>query len=126
MAFTICARDCFKQFMPKTKPVLLEPVMTVQVETPEQFQGGIVGDLTSRRGIIESTDVQADGTMLLTAEVPLSETFGYATDLRSLTQGQGTFTLELCGYRRVPANIQEEIIAERKAQKDGKQLVGAR
>lgn len=125
MAFQICAKDCFKEYMPKAKPVLLEPVMTVQIESPENYQGGIVGDLTSRRGIMESTDMQPDGTMLIVAEVPLSETFGYATDLRSLTQGQGTFTMELRGYRKVPSNIQEEVIAERKAQKEG-QLVGAR
>ncbi|HMO13845.1 MAG TPA: elongation factor G [Pirellulaceae bacterium] len=125
MAFQICAKDCFREYMPKTKPVLLEPVMSVQIEAPENFQGGIVGDLTSRRGIIESTDMQVGGTMILVAEVPLSETFGYATDLRSLTQGQGTFTMELKGYRRSPSNIQEEVIAERRAAKQG-QLVGSR
>jgi elongation factor G len=69
--------------------------------------------------------MQTTGTMLINCEVPLSETFGYATDLRSMTQGQGTFAMELKGYRRVPGNIQEEVIAERKAQKES-QLVGAR
>ena len=126
MAFQICARDCFKQYMPKMSPVLLEPVMQVEIEAPENFQGGIVGDVTSRRGIIESTDAQPDGTTKVVCEVPLSETFGYATDLRSLTQGQGTFTMELKGYRRVPANVQEQVIAERKAAKEGKELVGAK
>ena len=126
MAFQICARDCFKNYMPKCSPVLLEPVMTVEIEAPENFQGGIVGDVTSRRGIIESTDSQADGTMKVVCEVPLSETFGYATDLRSLTQGQGTFTMELKGYRKVPSNVQEQVIAERKAAKEGKELVGAK
>ena len=125
MAFQICARDTFKEYFPKTNPVLLEPVMLVEIEAPEQFQGGIVGDVTSRRGIIESTDIKPDGTSVVVAEVPLSETFGYATDLRSLTQGQGTFSMEVKGYRRVPASIQEEIVAERKKQKEG-QLVGAR
>lgn len=124
MAFQICARTTFREYMPKTKPVLLEPVMKVEIECPENFQGGIVGDLTSRRGIMEATDMQPDGTVTILAEVPLSETFGYATDLRSLTQGQGTFTMELKGYRRVPANIQEAIIAERKREKEAK-LVGA-
>ncbi len=124
MAFQICARTTFREYMPKTKPVLLEPVMQVEIECPENFQGGIVGDLTSRRGIMEATDMQPDGTVKILAEVPLSETFGYATDLRSLTQGQGTFTMELKGYRRVPANIQEEIIAERRREKEAK-LVGA-
>ena len=125
MAFQICAKDTFRNYMPKAKPVLLEPVMAVQIESPETYQGGIVGDLTSRRGIMESTDMQPDGSMMITAEVPLSETFGYATDLRSLTQGQGTFTMELRGYRKVPASIQEEVIADRKAEREG-QLVGAR
>ena len=126
MAFQICARDCFRQYMPKAKPVLLEPVMKVEIESPEQFQGGIVGDVTSRRGIIESTDAQPDGTMIVICEVPLSETFGYATDLRSMTQGQGTFSMELKGYRKVPASVQEQVIAERKAAKEGKELVGSK
>jgi elongation factor G len=125
MAFQICARDCFREYFPKTKPVILEPVMKVEIEAPENFQGGIVGDITSRRGIIESTDVQADGNTIIVCEVPLSETFGYSTDLRSLTQGQGTFSMELKGYRRTPGNVQEEVIAERKKQKESR-LVGAR
>jgi elongation factor G len=117
MAFQICAKDTFREFFPKTKPVILEPVMRVEIEAPEQFQGGIVGDITSRRGIIESTDSQADGSALIVCEVPLSETFGYATDLRSMTQGQGTFTMELKGYRRTPGNVQEKVIADRKDEK---------
>ena len=125
MAFQICARTTFRHYMPKTKPVLLEPVMTVEIECPESFQGGIVGDLTSRRGIMEATDMQKDGSVVILCQVPLAETFGYATDLRSLTQGQGTFTMELRGYRKVPANIQEEVIAERRREKEGK-LVGAK
>ncbi len=125
MAFQIAAKDCYRQYMPKTKPVLLEPIMRVEIECPELYQGGIVGDVTSRRGLIISTDMQTTGTMIICCEVPLSETFGYATDLRSMSQGQGTFAMELKGYRRVPASIQEEVIAERKAQKES-QLVGAR
>ncbi|HRF02519.1 MAG TPA: elongation factor G [Pirellulaceae bacterium] len=114
MAFQITAIGCFREYFPKTKPVLLEPVMRVEIEAPENFQGPIVGDCTVRRGIIEHTEQRSDGTTLVVAEVPLAETFGYATDLRSMTQGQGTFTMELKGYRRVPGNIQEEIVAERK------------
>jgi len=120
-AFQICARDCFRETFRKSKPVLLEPIMTIEVECPENFQGPIVGDITSRRGIITSTDM-VDGASRITAEVPLSETFGYATDLRSMTQGQGVFSMELACYRRVPAGLQEEIVAERKQG----QLVGAR
>jgi elongation factor G len=100
--------------------VILEPVMKMEIQSPENFQGGIVGDLTSRRGIMESTDMQPDGTVIIVCEVPLSETFGYMTDLRSMTQGQGTFSMELKGYRRVPANVQEKIIAERRAAKEEK------
>ena len=125
MAFQTAARGCFRENMPKTKPVMLEPVMRVEIESPESFQGGIVGDVTSRRGIIESTDIQSDGTSVVVCEVPLSETFGYATDLRSLTQGQGTFNMELSGYRKVPASIQQEIIEERRKQKE-EQLVGSK
>jgi elongation factor G len=125
MAFQICAKDCFREYFPKTRPVILEPVMRVEIEAPENFQGGIVGDITSRRGIIEATDMQSDGNTIIVCEVPLSETFGYATDLRSLTQGQGTFSMELKGYRRTPGNVQEEVIADRKAQKQAK-LVASR
>jgi elongation factor G len=123
MAFQAAARGMFREFMPKTKPQLLEPVMTCEIETPESFQGPIVGDLTGRRGIMESTDMRPDGTVLIVAEVPLSETFGYATDLRSMSQGQATFSMELKGYRPVPRNIQEEIVEERKKSKE---LAGAR
>ena len=114
-AFQTCARDCFRIMFPETKPALLEPVMKLEIELPENFQGTVVGDLISRRGIIANTDMK-DGITAITAEVPLAETFGYATDLRSMTQGQGTFTMELACYRKVPASIQEEIVAEKKKQ----------
>ena len=118
MAFQACARGTFKNFMPKTKPVILEPVMKVEIESPETYQGGIVGDLTSRRGIVESTDMKADGSVTIMCEVPLSETFGYATDLRSMSQGQATFSMEVKGYRQVPGNIQEEVIEKRRKEKE--------
>ncbi len=122
MAFQICAQGCFRENFIKTKPVLLEPVMKVEIECPSQFQGAVVGDVNSRRGMILATDMRDDGVTLIEAEIPLAETFGYATDLRSMTQGQGTFSMEVAGYRRVPANIQEEIIAERRKA----ELVGAK
>ncbi len=112
-AFQTCAQRCFREIFPKTKPVLLEPIMKVDIECPESYQGAIVGDVTSRRGIILATEMQEKHVNVV-AEVPLSETFGYATDLRSMTQGQGTFTMELALYRRVPAALQEAIIAEKK------------
>ena len=118
MAFQTAARGMFREYMPKTKPILLEPVMKVEVEIPEPFQGPVVGDLTSRRGIMESTDVKADGNVQILCEVPLSETFGYATDLRSMTQGQGTFSMEVSGYRQVPASVQMEVVEARRKERE--------
>ncbi len=112
-AFQICARDAFRDAFKQTRPALLEPIMKLDIECPEQFQGAVVGDLTSRRGLIRSTE-SLGGTSVIVGEVPLAETFGYATDLRSMTQGQGVFSMELAQYRRTPASVQEEIIAERK------------
>jgi elongation factor G len=121
MAFQTCARNCFRETFLKTKPVLLEPVMKVEIEVPSQYQGSVAGELTSRRGMIVSTEVKG-AFATIEGEVPLAETFGYSTDLRSMTQGQGTFTMEFSKYRRVPSSIQEEIIAEKKK----RQLVGAK
>jgi elongation factor G len=115
MAFMVCAQNCFRETFPKMKPVLLEPIMLMELELPESFQGSVVGNISSRRGIVMSTDMVGNMTKII-AEVPLAETFGYSTDLRSMTQGQGTFTMELCKYRPVPGNIQADIIAERKAE----------
>ena len=95
--------------------------MNIEIECPEDFQGTVVGDVIRRRGIMTSNDI-IEQVSVIKAEVPLAETFGYATDLRSLTQGQGTFTMELATYRQVPSNIQEEIIEEKKQQ----QLVGSK
>jgi elongation factor G len=120
-AFYTAAQGCFREYFTKAAPVLLEPIMNIEIECPESFQGPVVGDIISRRGVITNTDVR-DGISIATAEVPLAETFGYATDLRSMTQGQGTFTMEFAKYSRVPSNIQEEIVASKKKA----QLVGAR
>ncbi len=120
-AFQICAQGCFRESFPKTRPALLEPIMRVEVECPQAFQGPVTGDLTSRRGLIQGTGIR-EGISRIVAEVPLADTFGYATDLRSMTQGQGTFTMELQGYRKVPPSIQEEIIARKRQA----QLSGAR
>ena len=113
MAFQTCARTTMRENFSKTRPVLLEPVMKIEIECPSQFQGTVVGNLTARRGMVVATEL--DGvTARIEGEVPLAETFGYSTDLRSMTQGQGTFTMEFARYRRVPASIEREIIAERK------------
>jgi elongation factor G len=124
MAFQTCARGCFRENFQLTKPAILEPIMKFEIEAPDQFSGAIVGDLTSRRGLIVNTTMREDGSMTCEAEVPLSQTFGYATDLRSMTQGQGVFSMELACYRKTPMSIQAEIIAERKEQQA--QLVGAK
>jgi elongation factor G len=115
MAFMVCAQGCFRETFPKMKPAILEPIMLMELELPEHFQGTVVGNISARRGIVMSTDMVGGVTKII-AEVPLSETFGYSTDLRSMTQGQGTFTMELAKYRPVPSNIQTDIIAERKAE----------
>lgn len=120
-AFYTAAQGCFREYFNKAAPVLLEPIMNVEIECPEDFQGSVVGDVISRRGLITNTDVR-EGISIVNAEVPLAETFGYATDLRSMTQGQGTFSMEFATYRQVPASVQEEIIAAKKKA----QLVGAK
>lgn len=120
-AFYIAAQGCFRETMQKSKPMLLEPIMKCELECPEDYQGDVVGDVIRRRGLIVSTDIR-DGISYIIAEVPLAETFGYATDLRSMTKGQGTFTMELLCYRKCPSNVQEEVIAARKQ----KELAGAK
>jgi elongation factor G len=113
MAFQVCAQAAMREAFPKTRPVLLEPVMRIEIECPSQFQGQVVGNLTSRRGLVLSTELCGSITRI-EGEVPLAETFGYSTDLRSMTQGQGTFTMEFARYKRLPRSLEEEIIAERK------------
>jgi elongation factor G len=113
MAFQICARAGFREAFLNTKPVLLEPIMKMEVEVPADFQGPVTGELNKRRGLIVSTETVGN-TSTIIAEVPLAETFGYSTDLRSMTQGQGVFTMEFSKYRPTPGNIQKEIVEERK------------
>ncbi len=120
-AFYIAAQGCFRESILKSKPMLLEPIMKCEIECPELYQGDVVGDVIRRRGLIVSTDIR-DAVSYIIAEVPLAETFGYATDLRSMTKGQGTFTMELLTYRKCPSNVQEEIIASRRK----KELAGAK
>jgi elongation factor G len=111
LAFQVASREAFKEAYLKAAPRILEPIMRVSVEAPGEFQGSVVGDITSRRGLIQGTDAMPDVT-IITAEVPLANMFGYATDLRSMTQGQGTFSMEFACYREAPRDVQEEIIAK--------------
>ena len=119
MAFQICAQTTIREYFPKTKPCLLEPVMKIAIECPQSFQGAVVGDLSQRRGVIMNTEI-VQGTVRIEGEVPLAETFGYMTDLRSITQGQGTFLLMFSRYKPLPAYLQDEVILERKKQLSGK------
>jgi elongation factor G len=111
MAFKICASICVKEAFRRAKPVLLEPVMRVEVVVPEEYMGTVNGDLSSRRGRLEGTEAHGT-TQVIKAMVPLSEMFGYATELRSRTQGRGTFTMHFGQYEEVPKNIAEEIVAK--------------
>ncbi|RJP31936.1 MAG: elongation factor G, partial [Phycisphaerales bacterium] len=120
LAFQVCARDAFKQAIQKARPVLLEPIMRVEIETPTEFQGAVSGNIASRRGIITNTEAKGNAT-IISAEVPLANMFGYSTDLRSMTQGQATFSMEFSAYARTPAKVQEEVIQAVKARaRDGK------
>ena len=113
MAFKICGSICVKEACHKAKPALLEPVMRVEVTVPEEYMGPVNGDLISRRGRLEGTEI-AGGTHIIKAMVPLSEMFGYATELRSRTQGRGSFTMHFGQYEEVPKNLAEEIINRNK------------
>ena len=113
MAFKICASICVKEALQKAKPILLEPVMRVEVTVPEQYMGPVNGDLISRRGRLEGTEI-AGSTHIIKAMVPLSEMFGYATELRSRTQGRGSFSMHFGQYEEVPRNLAEEIINRNK------------
>ncbi len=108
MAFKIAGSMCFKEGARKAKPVLLEPVMKVEVVTPEDYMGDVMGDLNSRRGMIHGMEDAPSGK-IIRAEVPLGEMFGYATDLRSATQGRATYSMEFAKYNEVPASIAEAI-----------------
>ena len=108
MAFKIAGSMCFKEGAAKAKPVMLEPIMKVEVVTPEDYMGDVMGDLNSRRGMVQGME-EAPAGRVIRAEVPLAEMFGYATDLRSATQGRATYSMEFSKYNEVPASIAESI-----------------
>ena len=112
-AFKMAASMAFKEGMRKADPVLLEPIMAVEVETPEEKMGDVMGDLSSRRGVIQGMDDLVGGGKSIKAEVPLAEMFGYATQLRSLTQGRATYTMEFKHYAEAPRNVAEAVIADK-------------
>ena len=112
-AFKMAAIFGFKEAAKKANPVILEPMMAVEVETPEDYAGTVMGDLSSRRGMVQGMDDMVAGGKTIKAEVPLSEMFGYATQLRSMTQGRATYTMEFKHYAEAPRNVAEAIVAAR-------------
>ncbi len=113
MSFELCAKSGFREAGKKADPILLEPIMKVEVTTPDQYMGDVTGDLNRRRGMLEGMDTRA-GAQVIKAKVPLSEMFGYVTQLRSLTSGRATSTMEFSHYSPAPNNIAEEVIAKAK------------
>jgi len=109
-AFRMAASMAFKDGMKKASPTLLEPMMAVEVETPEDYMGNVMGDLSSRRGMVQGMEDQVGGIKVIKAEVPLSEMFGYATSLRSLSQGRATYSMEFKHYTEAPKNVAEAVI----------------
>ena len=113
MAFQIAARAAFKEAMRAAKPVVLEPIMKVVVETPEEFQGAVQTTLIRRRGVIQGSET-AYATTAIDSLVPLSEMFAYSNELRSSTQGKAEYTMEFAEYGKVPANIQQDLVEKYK------------
>jgi elongation factor G len=111
-AFRMAGSMAFKEAMRRAKPVLLEPTMAVEVETPEEFMGNVMGDLSSRRGIVQGMEDNPTGKVIK-AEVPLAEMFGYSTTLRSLSQGRATYTMEFKHYTEAPKNVAEAVISKK-------------
>jgi elongation factor G len=109
MAFKIAASMGFKEAMKKADPVLMEPIMSVEVVTPEDYVGDVIGDISSRRGRIEGMETKTN-TRVIRSFVPLSEMFGYATDLRSKTSGRATYSMQFDHYEQVPAEVAEKIL----------------
>jgi len=115
MAFKIAGSMAFKEGANKASPSLLEPIMAVEVVCAEEYMGDIIGDLNSRRGRVSGMNIRGAGRVIA-AQVPLSEMFGYSTDIRSKTQGRATYTMQFAHYEEVPKNISEQIIAKVKGE----------
>ena len=111
LSFELAAKLAFRTAIPKCSPVILEPIMKLEVVTPEQNMGDVVGDLNRRRGVIEGMDDRA-GSKVVKAKVPLSEMFGYVTQLRTITSGRATSSMEFSHYAECPKNIAEAVVAE--------------
>jgi len=116
LSFEIAARSCYREALPKCKPVLLEPIMKIEILTPEENMGDVIGDMNRRRGQLLGMDSRA-GAQVIKATVPLSEMFGYVTQLRTITSGRATSTMEFDHYAEAPRNVQEEVVAKAKGKK---------
>jgi len=112
LAFEIAARSAFREAMEKAGPVILEPVMKVEVTTPEEYMGDVIGDINSRRGQIQNLEAR-DVTQVITAKVPLASMFGYVNSLRSLSQGRASYAMEFDSYEQVPSAVADEIKAKK-------------
>jgi elongation factor G len=117
IAFELCAKEGFRAAAPATKPVIMEPIMKLEVITPEDYVGPVIGDLNRRRGLPKGQEGRMGGAVAIQAEVPLSEMFGYVTQLRTLTSGRASSTMEFSHYAPPPASVSEAVIA---ASKGGK------
>jgi elongation factor G len=111
LSFELCAKMAYREALPKCRPIILEPIMKLEVVTPAENMGDVIGDLNRRRGVIEGTSERNRATVI-SAKVPLSEMFGYVTDLRTITSGRATSTMEFSNYASAPNNIQEAVIAK--------------
>jgi elongation factor G len=123
LAFKIAGSLAFKKAMEQARPTLLEPIMNVSVETPEEFLGDVMGDLNSRRGRVQGMDSQA-GTQIIKAQVPMAEMLSYSSSLKSITGGRGSYHMEVSHYEEVPAHLQQKIIAEHKPGKTEEEAEG--
>ena len=118
VAFKVAGSMAWKDAASRARPVLLEPVMAIEVVVPEEYMGDVMADISTRRGRIEGMDLRGS-TQVIKGFVPLAEMFGYATDLRSRTQGRGSYTMHLHAYEQAPAAVQEEIVSRMRGKKVG-------
>jgi elongation factor G len=116
MAFKTAAMTAIRECYSSAKPVILEPIMKLEVSAPEEFQGVVIGQINQRRGVIMGTETDA-GYVTIESEVPLSEMFGYSTDIRSVTQGKGEFSMEFAKYATVPKQVQDDMVKEFQAKR---------
>ena len=113
LSFEICAKSAFREALPKCKPVLMEPIMKIEILTPEENMGDVIGDMNRRRGQLLGMDTRA-GAQVIKATVPLSEMFGYVTQLRTITSGRASSSMEFSHYAEAPRNISEDVVAKSK------------